>query len=169
VYAAAIIALEKCSRIDECKDWADKAEAIGSYARQAENEELHQIADRIKARAIRRCGELLMEIAPAKNQQKANSRTCTGAGTSRSQVARDAGLSKRQKVTSLRVVSIPTDERKPLPAVREGTESPDPRAASLAVAVVVPCHYAASGSPYLKSSRVSQKPSFFVVRSSAVS
>ena len=64
-YAAAKKALEQCSRVDECKDWGDKAEALSSYARQADDRALRQLADQIQARAIRRCGELLREIAPA--------------------------------------------------------------------------------------------------------
>jgi hypothetical protein len=90
------------------------------------------MADRIQARAIRRCGELLKQVAPAKNQHDAQSRAHVGAGTSkpdlfasrasatastistaappsRSQAARDAGLSERQKVTALRVASVPEE------------------------------------------------------------
>jgi hypothetical protein len=93
------------SRIDECQEWADKAAALSSYAKQADDETLHRYAERIKARAIRRCGELLKQVQPAKNQHAYD-----GGGISRSKAATDAGLSERQKVTALRVASVPLDE-----------------------------------------------------------
>ena len=66
----------------------------------------------LKARAIRRCGEMLKQVEPAKNQHDAADRAHVGGDTSRSQAARDAGLSERQKVTALRVASVPEAERK---------------------------------------------------------
>src|SRR5882757_827322 len=65
-YEAAKQALAECFRLDECQDWADKMAALASYARQSENRELEELALRIRARAIRRCGEVLQEIEPAK-------------------------------------------------------------------------------------------------------
>jgi rubrerythrin len=66
VYESAKLALSECSRIDECKDWANKAEALASYARQADDDTLRNMAIRIQARAIRRCGELLKAIEVSK-------------------------------------------------------------------------------------------------------
>src|ERR1700719_1283840 len=64
-YEGAKTALAACTRIDECQDWADRAEALASYARQAQDDALRKLADRIQARAIRRCGELLGQIKNA--------------------------------------------------------------------------------------------------------
>src|SRR5262245_45047582 len=64
-YEAAKAALAECSKVDECREWADRAEALASYARQADDDALETLAVRIRARAIRRCGELLAAIAPA--------------------------------------------------------------------------------------------------------
>lgn len=59
---------------------------------------------RIRDRAIRRCGELLKQIEPAPNQHVAG----MGAHTSRSNAAKDAGLSKHQQVQAIRVANDPT-------------------------------------------------------------
>ena len=64
-YESAKQALAECSRIDECQNWADKAAALASYARQARDDTLFCFATRIKARALNRCGELLRQIPRA--------------------------------------------------------------------------------------------------------
>jgi hypothetical protein len=46
VYEQASAALKECERIDECQDWADRAEALASYARQAENHKLRRTEGR---------------------------------------------------------------------------------------------------------------------------
>lgn len=62
VYERAAKALAECSRIDECKDWANKAEALASYFQQSKNEQMMKDCRRIQVRAIERCGELLRQI-----------------------------------------------------------------------------------------------------------
>jgi hypothetical protein len=106
MYQAATKALAECSRIDECQKWADKAEALASYAKQARDDQMRKMADRIQARAIRRCGELLKLVEPSKGGQP----TRNGGGTSRTKAAQEAGLSKRQKDTALRVANVPEHE-----------------------------------------------------------
>lgn len=119
-YEAAKVALAECAEIDECAKWADQAEVLASYAKQAGDETLRKTADRIQARAIRRCGELLRAIKPsdAPGRPRAN-----GGGTptiSRAQAAKDAGLSRDQRVTALRVSKIPA------PVFDRAVESDDP-------------------------------------------
>jgi hypothetical protein len=46
-------ALAHCNRIDECADWANRAAALASYARQADDDALERLATRVRARAIR--------------------------------------------------------------------------------------------------------------------
>ena len=109
-YEAAKTAIAKCAKIDECKDWADKAAALASYAKQAEDDELLKQCTRIKARAMQRCGELLKEIGPKKG-----GRPKTGADTDthssvRKKAADAAGLSPRQAVTAVRVANVPAQE-----------------------------------------------------------
>lgn len=100
-YEEAKNALANCERIDECKDWADKAEALASYARMADDDTLRKHADRIQARAVRRAGELLKQIdGRGKNK---------GALTS-SQAASDAGMSIHQQRQASRVANIPESD-----------------------------------------------------------
>lgn len=108
VYDRARAALAKCFRIDECKDWADKALALSSYARQSQDDSLRKMADRIKARAIRRCGELLRQIEPARGANQ-NIHTADDTKVTRSSAAAEAGMSKRQKDTALRVATVPDE------------------------------------------------------------
>lgn len=61
-YEFAKAALSKLVRIDECRKWANKADAMASYAKQADDKSLYNMAVRIRARAIRRCGELLKQM-----------------------------------------------------------------------------------------------------------
>ena len=111
IYMRAKDTLAECSRIDQCQEWADKAEALASYAKQAEDSSLRQMADRIQARAIRRCGELLRALAPQETSPGRPAKNSNGTVTiSRQQAAEDAGLSTRQKRTALRVANVPRSE-----------------------------------------------------------
>jgi len=109
-YQNAQAALAECSQVDECKDWADKAAALASYARQSEDQELERMAQRIRARAIRRAGELLKQLEPSKGGRP--SETSAGDHTSytRTDAARDAGMSKHQQVQATRVANIPPED-----------------------------------------------------------
>ena len=108
-YEAAKLALKECNQIDECKDWGDKAQALASYAKQADDKEMEKTAQRIRARAVRRCGELLKEIEKA---QGANQNIKGGASPNvqtRKQAASDAGLSPDQARQSIRVANVPEE------------------------------------------------------------
>lgn len=123
VYERAKQALAECARIDECKDWANKAEALASYFQQSKNEQMMKDCRRIQARAIVRCGELLRQIESG--QGKVNQHTVLRDGAdlrqpTRESVATAAGLSERQRKAALRVVSVPKEQRDAL------IESDDP-------------------------------------------
>jgi hypothetical protein len=110
-YENAKVALSRCAKVDECKSWADKAEALASYAKQANDNTLRQLADRIQARAIRREGELLEEIEAAKTGPKPkNSGEAPLPNSGRFAAAERAGLSRDQAKTALRVAKIPEAE-----------------------------------------------------------
>ena len=119
-YETAKRALAACADIDECQDWADRAAALASYAKQAKDTTLRKNAVRIQARAVRRIGELIKLIPPAAGGRPSRE---TGAvdgtsfnahkpGTSsspRKRAARSAGLSRRQAVTAVRVSNVPAE------------------------------------------------------------
>lgn len=109
-YEAARTALAECSEVDECKDWADKAAALASYARQSQDDQLERMAQRIRARAIRRAGELLKQIEP---QQGANQNIKAGDHPNvltRTDAAREAGMSPHQAKQAVRVSNVPEDD-----------------------------------------------------------
>lgn len=109
-YERAKTALAECSQLDECQSWADKAEALASYAKQSNDDSLRKMADRIQARAIRRAGELLRQIEPA---TKHNAKKTEGGHppvVSRKQAAEDAGMSEHQRKQALRVANVPEDD-----------------------------------------------------------
>ena len=109
-YEAAKVALVACQRVDECKDWADKAVALASYARQADDDTLYDTAIRIQARAVRRCGQLLEDYQTgAKGGRPSGNSTATDTVSQRA-AAEQAGMSKRQEVTARRLANIPEDE-----------------------------------------------------------
>lgn len=71
------------------------------------------MADRIQARAIRRCGELLkqVEAGTGKNNQYTQVKQVGAVPLhSRQSAATDAGLSERQRKTALRVANVPEPE-----------------------------------------------------------
>jgi hypothetical protein len=111
VYEAAKTAITECERIDECKNWSDKAAALASYARQANDDSLRVMAVRIQARAERRAGALLKQI-PRGSQANLVQRRQEGTRPSvtRTQAADEAGLSEHQRKTALRLASIPEPE-----------------------------------------------------------
>ena len=109
VYEAAQKALTECSKLDECKSWADKAAALASYARQAKDDSLRVMATRIQNRAIRRAGELLKQI-PRADQATRFGQVGTVPPVTRTQAAEEAGLSDRQRKTALRVAEVPKEE-----------------------------------------------------------
>lgn len=105
-YEQAKQALTACNNIDECKDWADKAAALASYAKQADDNSLHKFALRIQARAVRRCGELLKQYDGRGRPGENNKPALT---ISQRAIAGQAGMSLHQERTAVRVANVPAD------------------------------------------------------------
>ena len=108
-YEAAAKAIAECARIDECADWANKAEAMAAYARMSEDDSLRRRCDRIQARAIRRCGELLREY-DGRSDNARKQTDGTDSLITRRRAAEDAGMSERQQTTAARVANVPEDD-----------------------------------------------------------
>lgn len=108
-YHAAKGALRACVSVDECKDWADKASALASYAKQAGDTQLEDMAKRIRARAMRRAGELLKQIDGSGTRTDLQPSVVAPTRLTQEMAARDAGFSKHQQVQAVRVATIPED------------------------------------------------------------
>lgn len=109
-YEAAREALAECQNIDECKEWSDKAAALASYAKQAEDETLLKMAARIKARATRRAGELLTQIEASGTRTDLTSSGQPSQVITRTDAAREAGMSPHQQKQAVRIAAIPEPE-----------------------------------------------------------
>ena len=108
-YEQAKAALIRCNNIDECVEWSDKAMALASYAKQADDETLERTATRIRARAIRRCGELLKQADGRGAHWSESKRDGEGLSISQRALAGQAGLSERQTKTAVRVANVPEE------------------------------------------------------------
>lgn len=117
VYEAAREALATCQNVDECKDWADKAAALASYAKQSQDDSLMVMAQRIKARAVRRAGELLAQIEPAKTGPKPELSMGTHTEPSRQDAAREAMCRRVDEAARQPDLLIPETRQAP---VQEG-------------------------------------------------
>ena len=92
-YDQARHALAQCERIDEAKDWANKASALAAYAKQANDPELEASARRIRARAFRRMGEISRELETGSGSHLPN---VPAPGSLKREVLSDAGISTSQ-------------------------------------------------------------------------
>src|SRR5207253_10471608 len=72
-------------------------------------ESLHRYADRIKARAIRRLGELVKRIEPARGANQ-NIRAGARPKVGRQAAANGAGLSPHQLKQAIRVANVPRED-----------------------------------------------------------
>jgi hypothetical protein len=111
-YEAAKRAIAECARLDECSEWADKAAAIASYARQADDRELESCAQRIRLRAVRRMGELLknFDARGGDRRSKVVTPVAFEARRSRLAVAQEVGLSEHKTRTAVKIAAVPQAE-----------------------------------------------------------
>lgn len=109
-YNRAVIALQECNQIDECKEWADKMSALASYWKQANDETMWKLAKRIQARAYRRAGELLKQFDASGKRTDLQPGTLEGTKLSQSEIAQQNGFSKKQQVTAVRLANVPDEQ-----------------------------------------------------------
>jgi hypothetical protein len=120
-YIEARDALAKCAHIDECQQWADKAAALASYAKQAKDRAMLILARRIQDRAVARGGELLQQVKAAKGGDRRSKNSLVPIG--RKAAAEQAGITSGQAKMMLRVASLPKETRD---ALIEGPNPPPP-------------------------------------------
>jgi len=129
IYKKAKAALAECESLDECCSWADKAAAIASYARQADDPELENYARRIRLRANRRLGELLLKYDGRGGKRSKGRPTLLFASRpTRAQVAKEAGISRHKAKTAVTIARVDDEDE-------NAVESPQPPGTSVFVAI----------------------------------
>ena len=109
-YDQARHALAQCERIDEAKNWSDKAAALAAYARQADDPELEATARRIRARAFRRMGEISRELEKAHKVGRGTKVQLPSTGKLKATILAEAGISTSQAHRAEKVAAIPVEE-----------------------------------------------------------
>jgi hypothetical protein len=102
-YIAARQALATCARVDECKKWVAKADALKAYAKQMKDGRLEADAQRIRNRAIQRAGELLAQIESERGKRR---KSLGGHSSARQTIAKQAGLTPKQAKTAVEVAKV---------------------------------------------------------------
>jgi hypothetical protein len=122
-YVAAKQALAECARVDECKRWGDAALRLKSYAKQMKDSSLENMAQKIRDRAMKRGGQLLLSVKASKGGRPDKTRGATPP-SSRKAVAEKAGVSPDQAKQMIRVARVPDEQfesmvERPKPATVE--------------------------------------------------
>lgn len=110
-YAEARAALARCAKIDEVKEWQNRAAALAAYARQARDKHLLVMAVRIKLRAMRRMGELLREYPADDGDRPGRPGRWDRRGrrariSTRAAIAQQTGISADEQKDALRIASL---------------------------------------------------------------
>lgn len=109
-YQKAITAITQCDRIDEVKNWSDKMQALSSYYKQANDTQMENMCKRIKARAQRRCYELISIFDGRNGQNLPNSKNDHEGNFSKRDIAQQAGITEKQQRNINNIGKIPEDE-----------------------------------------------------------
>ncbi len=111
-YDAARQALAECTRIDIAKDVRDKAEALQTYARAAEDRELEANAVELRERATRRLGELIIDEKQSGRIREGNPNE--GNRSAEEQLPRvklaELGISRKLSMVAQRSARLPTPD-----------------------------------------------------------
>jgi hypothetical protein len=120
-YIAARMAIQKCENIDEAKAIGDKMAALATYAKQAGDHSMELAAKRIRLRAVRRCGELLLTFDGAAKKSITGEKNRGDRRSRRTEEGQKAGMTVRQieVAGALAKVSLPLFEKE--------VEGPKPR------------------------------------------
>jgi hypothetical protein len=108
-YEAMCAAIAECYRIDDVRDWRDRAAAIQEYHRRAQNTEAEHMAAEIRVRAERRAGELLHGMPKAKGGEQYH-RSPGDTGASATTTLADMGISKNEASRAQRLADVPVEQ-----------------------------------------------------------
>lgn len=108
-YDAACQAIAECKRIDEVKDWSDKAAAIEAYGRMSKNYDIERDAAEIRVRAQRKMGELIIEMDKSKGGRPAE-KPVLGVDRFSAVTLTDMGISRNQSSQAQAIARIPEPE-----------------------------------------------------------
>lgn len=103
-YEQAKSALSRCTDIDECAAWQNRAVAMASYAKQAGDFTMERMAQRIRLRAILKLGELLAAIPETSGRAAAGQPT-------RASLMRDAGVRSTLGSRAVAMTRVPLEKR----------------------------------------------------------
>ena len=108
-YDRAKQSLAICESVDECKDWSDKSAALAVYARKAHDPELELHARKIRARSVRRLGEISRTLKKGKPGPHREIGLSAGTYLSKIAVLSEAGVSKAQAHIAEKIAAVPKD------------------------------------------------------------
>jgi hypothetical protein len=109
LYSKAKQAMAQCATVDECASWKNKMTALASYARQTHDNEMLHHANVIRNRAIARQGEILTGVDKTSGRPPENFPPQQGKLPGRIEVAKAAGMSKREQEVAMRVYKMETE------------------------------------------------------------
>lgn len=98
-YQMVVLALEECAELDETLTWTNAAEVLFSMAKILNDNNLIELAVRIKVRAARRLGELLILVNPTGHSQGRGKTSMLATGNS-------IGLKKGQVRDCVRLARV---------------------------------------------------------------
>lgn len=106
-YDAACRAISECRRVDEVKDWIDKTAAIEAYGRMSRNVEIENDYAEVKLRAIRKLGELLIDVEKNTGSRGIGSAVQPPDRTIAVPTLANMGVSKNQSSQAQAIARIP--------------------------------------------------------------
>jgi phage N-6-adenine-methyltransferase len=124
-YDIMVAAIARCDRVDDAKEFADKAEALEVYYRRAKNYEAERTAAGIRLRAKRRAGELLSQLQRASKAEAGaqKARAAAAHASPYGQALADAGISRKDASRFQLLAAMPeADFEKALAAPDKPTE-----------------------------------------------
>jgi len=125
-YERALATVYDSQRVDDCRAYADQANALSVYAKRANDQSLYHLARRTELHAMRHCGVLLERYRPTSrggNRSKVARRQPASNFQTMHQVGQQAGLSDYRQKQAVRIAAIPLEaftaaiNREPPPSV----------------------------------------------------